>query len=246
MRVNKRPFIRQLIDPESIGSVLLIGLLDEYGSEMFDWEPRTLDLEVKHDWGVSIPQVNKDKVWALVTELTTKLFYSSLDAFTHICNSLNGSGADFENFDFATVQEMCWALAEVQLLDPPEEGDQFNPEILSYMSERLRVEAFERVPKILKPYVTLPDRDENIANILQEDGVEAKTFWDRQMREVLSIDQYVREQLHKLFVDLAGLPLENGDSAEMKATLERAGKVLAGQSQQTAREEESVRPAPRL
>jgi hypothetical protein len=246
MRIDKRPFIRQLIDPESIGSVLLIGLLDEYGSEMFTWEPQTLDLEIKHDWGVTVPQVNKDKVWALVTELTTNLFYSSLDAFTHICNALNGSGADFENYDFATVQEMCWTLAEVQLLDPPDEGEQFNPEILSYMAERLRTEAFERVPKILKPYVELPDRDENIANVLQESGVEAKAFWDRQMREVLSIDQYVRERLHKLFVDLSSLPLENGDSAEMKATLERAGKVLAGQSQQTAREEESVRPTPVL
>lgn len=246
MHINKQPFIQQLIDPESIGSVLLIGLLDKYGSEMFDWEPQTLDLEVKHDWGVSMPQVNKDKVWALVTELTTNLFYSSLDAFTHICNSLNGSGADFENYDFATVQEMCWTLAEVQLLDPPDEGDKFNHEILSYMDERLKVEAFERVPKILKPYVKLPDQDENISNVLQEDEIDAKAFWDRQMKEVLSIDQYVRERLHKLFVDLASIPLENGDSAEMKATLKRAGKVLAGQSQQTAREEEFVQPVPVL
>lgn len=213
---------------------------------MFDWEPRTLDLEIKQDWGIDVPQVNKDKVWALVTELTTNLFYSSLDAFTHTCNSLNGSGADFENYDFATVQEMCWALAEVQLLDPPEESDQFNPEIVSYMSERLRMEAFERVPKILKSYVELPDQDENISNVLQEDGIEAKTFWDRQMREVLSIDQYIRERLHKLFVDLSSLPLENGDSEEMKATLERAGKVLAVQSQQTAQEEGLVRPTPML
>jgi len=246
MRIDKRPFMRQLADPDAIGSVLLVGLLDEYGTEMFGWEPQTLDMEVKHDWSVSIPQVNKDKIWALVTELTTNLFYTSLDAFTHICNALNGSGADFQNFDFATVQEMCWAIAEVQLLDPPEEGEMFNEEIRSYMATRLKDEGFERVPKILKPYVEMPDNDETIDGVLQDDGIEAKAFWDRQMREVLSIDQFVRERLHKLFVDLASLPLENADSEAMKATLQRAGKVLAGQSQQTAREEESVRPAPVL
>lgn len=246
MRINKQPLIQQLTDPEALGSVLLIGLLDEYGSEMLDWEPQTLDMEARQNWGVDIPQVNKDKIWALITELTTNLFYSSLDAFTHICNALNGSGADFENYDFASVQEMCWTLAEVQLLDPPDEDEQFNSEIISYMAERLKTEAFERVPKIMKPYVELPDRDENIADVLREDGVEAQAFWDRQMREVLLIDQYVRERLHKLFVDLASLHLENGDSEEMKATLERAGKVLAVQSQQTKREEESVRQAPAL
>lgn len=246
MRISKRPFIRHLTDPDAIGSVLLIGLLDEYGTEMLTWEPQTLDLEVKHDWKVAIPQVNKDKVWALVTELTTNLFYSSLDAFTHICNSLNGSGADFLNYDFADVQEMCWTLAEVQLLDPPDEGESFNEEIRSYMGERLKAEAFERVPKILKPYVEAPDRDEAIDGVLTEDAIDAKMFWDGQMRKVLEVDQFVRQRLHKLFVDLSTLPLENADSEAMKATLERAGRVLAGQSQQTAQEEESVRPAPVL
>ena len=245
MRQDQKAFAALLQNPETIGTLLLVGLLDEFGTEFLGWEPETLEREISQTWNVQVPARNRDKIWALVTELTTDTFYSSLDGFIHICNALSDHGADFQNFDPATVQEMCWALAEIHLINPPDEKTRFNDEIVAYMKARLETESFQKAPQMLRPYV--PDTaTDAVEEPLAMDGIDYNGFWDKQQRDRLQIDEYVRNRLFALIQGLAALPLHHADAGHVQELVRNASKALAVQAQATAQASEAVAPPPTL
>jgi hypothetical protein len=247
MRLSDRHFSRLLQDPETPGSVLLIGLFDEYGTDFLEWEPDTLLLEIQDRWKTEVPVVNRDKIWALVTVLTTDLFWSSLEAFIHVCNALSGGGADFQNWNPADVQEMCWAIAEVTLLDPPEEGVVFSPEIVAYMQAELEAEGFSEPPQLLKPYVSETGRERvEEALSVDADEIDINAYWDAQTRKRLAVDEWVRERLLRLLQEVTALPLSQAQPEALAQLKENAERALAAQSTETAQARESVAPAPTL
>jgi hypothetical protein len=246
MRQTDAVFASYLQNTEIAGTVLLVGLIDRFGTEFFDWEPETLRLEMEHEWGVKPPQRNMDKIWALVTELTTDSFYSTLSGFIQICNALGGDGADFQNFNPATVQEMCWTLAEVQLTDPPDRDSKFSEEVKAYMQARLDAEGFSKPPQMLKNHVKEEPLDESINQALTSDGIDYNAYWDKQARDRLAIDEYVRHRLYETVSAVAALPLESADRKALQDLQRHAATALAIQSKATERESEHVRPAPTL
>jgi hypothetical protein len=230
------PLRKKLEDPEAIATVLLVILIDRWGTEFFSWEPETLDLQAKADFGATIPRKNKDKIWALVTYLTTDRFTQSLDLFIHICNALSGSGADFQNYDPAEVQEIAWCLAEVSLLEPMDEP--LSPDIVTYIDARLDEEGFTKPPRILTQYASEPVPESVVEGNLGIDGIDVKSHWDSQALKRGQVDEYIRDRLHQLLQDVAHLPLLNADDQARSQLLERAGKALEAQSRQTEREQE--------
>lgn len=240
---NKADFAKHLTDPDAIATVLLVGLLDEFGTEMFDWEPDTLNLEIESVWKVCAPQVNRDKIWALITTITTNAFTRELDGFTHICNALNGSGASFQTYDPATVQEMAWAIAEVTLVDPLESP--FGPEIVAYMQARLSLEAFDKPPRMLAKFVPPMESDEAINANLEADGIMVKSYWDNQLLKRIEVDSYVVERLARLIGEVTALPLAAADPKALQDLKQRAKTTLVRQGQeiQAARESVPARPA---
>lgn len=240
MQQRQAPFSQMLVDPETPASILVVGLMDEFGTDFFNWEPDTLLLETQSVWKVQPPSINRDKIWALVTEITTNLFYQNLDAFNHVCNALSGSNADFQNWDPVNVRQMCWGIAEVSLADPPEKGDEFSEEIKIYMRERLEFEGFSKVPKLLKDFVKLPDRSQSINETLTSDAIGFKSYWDAQQRKLLEIDEWCQDRMNRIIVLLGTLPLQNADQKALAGFRERAATALAAQSRTTTRELESV------
>lgn len=247
MRQEDKVFAAMLMSPQTSASALLVGLMDRFGTEMFDWEPDTLRIEIESDWGVSPPANNLDKVWALVTHITTNLFYVSLEAFIHVCNALNGSGADFQTYDPATVPEMCWALVETMLISPPDKGEDFSSEILTYMKTELGDEGFTTVPKLLQPHVGESVVDNGtVEDVLVMDGIEAKSYWDSQMSKRTEIDEYVRARLQQLVDDISVIPLRNADPKGIAELKQRASRALGSQLQRTKRESELAPAVPSL
>ena len=247
MRQEDKVFSAMLLSPQASASALLVGLMDRFGTEMLDWEPDTLRFEIEGEWGVSPPTNNIDKIWALVTLLTTNLFYVSLEAFIHICNALNGEGADFQTYDPATVPEMCWALVETTILNPPDRGEDFSSEILTYMKAELEDEGFTTVPKLLQPHVGESIADNGtVEDVLTMDGIEAKSYWDSQMKKRAEIDEYVRARLQLLVDDISVIPLRNADPKGVSELRQRASKALGSQLQRTIRESELSPAVPSL
>lgn len=235
-----------LKDPGIFATSLLVGLLDEFGTEMFEWDPDTLRLEIKSEYGADIPQSNMDKIQALTMVLTTDLFYRNLEAFMHVANSLGHNGADFQAYDPPDVQEMAWALAETALVDPPDKGTSFGPEIVLYMREKLKAEGFSKAPRILAPFCGELVRDEDVNGAFADDEVMYHGYWEGQQRKALAVDSFLQEGLQRIMAEIAALPLRTANQQAIRDVKARVDKAVAKQRQETGRERETVPQAPLL
>lgn len=234
-QIKKRAFLREdevrkfVEDVSTPATCLLVLCLDEWGTDMLDWEPETLPRAARMSWNAELPQANRDKIWALITHMTTDAFYSSLDGFIHICNALSGHGVDFEQFDPAEVDEMCWGVAETSLIAPMEKEDRFCEEIVAYMETRLEYEGFQKVPHMLKKFVQIPAREEELNQTLTSDGIGFKNYWKMQESRLANIDIWVKERLTALFTTLEVLPLRFANEQGLKRICERARSALGSQ-----------------
>jgi hypothetical protein len=222
--------IKAIVQDISIpATCLLVLCLDEWGTDMLDWEPETLEQAARMSWNAELPQANRDKIWALITHMTTDAFYSSLEGFIHICNALSGHGVDFEQFDPAEVDEMCWGVTEAFLIAPMEKEDRFTEEIVTYMETRLEYEGFQKVPHMLKKFVQIPAREEELNQTLTLDGIGFKNYWKMQEGRLANIDIWIKERLAALFALLESLPLRYANEQGLKRICERAKSTLGSQ-----------------
>jgi len=233
-----------LSDKESIGTTLLIGLMDRFGTEMLNWAPETLTKEAHSEYGVLIPAVNQDKLNALVTCITTDMFYSNLDVFLQTCRSLSGAEAEFETFDPADSHELAWGITEMSLVDPPEEGERFNEEIRSYIGLKLNEEGLTSPPAVLKPHADMPDLTQDINDSLEGDGIEAKSYWDSQQETKIAIEGFVASRLQQLAESLAQLPLQSARKGAQQEFLRRVQTALSTQASSAQQASEALQPGP--
>ncbi len=230
-----------LANPHSTGTSMLLILVDELGTDFFSWEPETLNAEVKDVWGIEMPQVCRDKVWALVNYLTTNLFFTSLEVFMNTCNALSSSSSvDMLQYDPSTVNEICWAIMETTLLEPPGD-DKFSDEVLAYIAQTLDAEGFHKVPRALRTYVKLPDVEERVNEALAIDGVDFHGYWDAQQRKLISLDQSLVSRLLRLLQELTTLPLRNAREGAVQELVSNAKKAL-GERQTALRKAEGTVP----
>jgi hypothetical protein len=207
-------------DEEMLATPLLVLCIDAFGTDFFNWEPATFDLECAAHFGVQMPDVNRDKVWALVTVLSTDLFYKSLESFIPIANSLSGSEADFDDYDPVTGEEAAWAIAEANIIDPPEEKDdpaeRFSHDIRRYIGETLKAEGVTTPPPGLAPYVEYDnDPEEQVGISAGPDPDFVAMHETRQADERAEIERFVDENRKLLRRQLKSLPLTNGSLAQL-------------------------------
>lgn len=232
-------FAALLKDKDAIGTALVTGLIDEFGTEWFTWEPDSLILNVQEEWKVELPVVNRDKIWALVTVLTTNNFYNNVQAFEHICNALSGSEADFENRDPANVSEIAWGITEATIVDPPVEKDssyEFSLDIVEYITKSLESEGFTKAPKILAKLVTLPEIDEAKLSLVTDNEIDFKAHWDDQSKKRLEVESWVAQRLTQLGKQLGGLQLKHADRQAIQNFRKQIQTALAGQQRQISSE----------
>lgn len=236
-----------LTNPNSTGTAMLLVLVDELGTEFFNWEPSALAAEVKDVWGVEMPQICKDKVWALVNYLTTNLFFTNLEVFLHTCNTLSsGVEIDMTQYDPATVAEICWALMETELLESAGEEGVFSEEILTYIVKELEAEGFQKVPRILRKYVELPTSEERVNASLSMDSIDFNGFWDAQQKKLIAVDQATVNRLLRLLEEIGGLTLKNARKGAVQELVSNARKALGEQQTSLQKAEGTVSAPPAL
>jgi len=222
-----------LTNEEMLATPLLVLCMDEFGTEFLEWEPETFDIEIQTRFGVQMPDSNRDKLWAMVTALTTNLFYVSLETFIPTCNTLNGSEADFDNYDPVTSEEAAWGIVEVSFVDPPKEdqapGDRFSHEVKRYIGLTLQAEGVTTPPPILKPFTEYDqDPEEEVGITIGPDESMFKMYTNRQAAERADIEDYVRGRLEELITQLKMLPLRIGKVSQMDQFLQQAKATLTG------------------
>lgn len=201
-------------NPDSYTSVLVLMLIDEYGTEALEWHPSTLKMQIEEDVNVAIPKENFDKLMAGITLLTTNYFYADVSRFIQLCNILAGDEFDPGVFDPADAAEIAWAITEVLLLDPPEEENPFSPEIIAYVQEVLKEEGFVTAPDVLKIGIDT-NLSAAVSTEFADDPEMFQAIHENQLSKSKEIEEMLAANIEMLKIQLNHVPLKNGSTAKL-------------------------------
>ena len=198
---EKERVARILLQPFTMASVLYAICLRALGEDIHHWEPETLWMEIKDEFGVELPAINHTKLSALLAAIGTNSFYHSVPAFLCISRALNGEEDPFDQQDPLLVAEMAWAVREVQLND--DAPHQFNDDVSAFAGALLMEDGFTTPPAILG-FAKIPERYQG-----------SSTDSDRGREGTLSTEhaqavaEYLQEQSALLVRQICALPWHN-------------------------------------
>lgn len=225
---SAKEFIKKkLTDDKTFGTSILAIALDEFGTDMFSWEPATIRMDISDIFGVEMTRMNENKLWSLITALSTNQFYVSLEVFTATCDFLSNDDHDFGVMTPNTPFELAWGVTEVLLNDPFGEGhpsDEFSNEIESYTGIVLSENSLLLPPKMLAfaQYPTSnPVLDLDTAFVDDPDMFQAA--YGNQTQERIDLEARIELQVQELLRELGSLPLQNSNKALMQK-LQTIGK----------------------
>ena len=100
-------------NPEADATVLNAMVLSKYGEEAIDWDPITIQMEIKDDFGVSPASEVMDKICAMQIVMGTGDFFQRVDAFRNIVNTIANGQSFFQTFTPLQAEEIAIAIATV-------------------------------------------------------------------------------------------------------------------------------------
>lgn len=124
---------------QTLATVIHAILLDRFGEEVYGWEPVTVALECKAEFGCDPSTTVMDKWCAMQVAMTSDAFFRRIDAFLSICNTFSSGEPYADVFDPVTTEEAAWGIAEVSL---NRDFLPFSPTVRSYVSKVLRDDGF--------------------------------------------------------------------------------------------------------
>lgn len=143
-------------DTATMGTVLYAIALRLFGPEIHGWEPEMFDLEFRDELQAEVPEVNQDKLNALISSIATNRFYMDFLPFTHTCEVLCGSEIDPDTLTPDLLPaEMAWGVVEVRLNDS--DDPVFDPEVANYVGVILHENGFLHPPEPLS-FAMMPER----------------------------------------------------------------------------------------
>jgi hypothetical protein len=230
----REAWVRTWIDPRSYATTLVHMFHDRYHDpkilareNCYTWHPKTIAREIKDDFRVELPRLNLDRLLMGIWLVTSDEFYRDLPSFIDACNVLGGGPFDPTMFDPADAAECAWGITEALLLAPPDEDDEapFSEEILAYIGKILDQENIIHPPDILR----LGTRSEGLAERIHgEFADEPELFsaiYQKEAQKSRDIDDFVRENLTELIMQLGALRLTQGDATGLLERLSQNRSV---------------------
>lgn len=199
-----------LKSPDSFTTVILATLIDEWQStEMLDWDPVTLTIELRDLMKVTPPTWLTDRINAGILILTTDMFNTSIEAFTSCCSALNGKPVSGQTFIPSSLEDCAWGVTEASLLAGPEaiRAAPFAEDIKAYIGKLLQVAGITPPPPVLgfaEDYI-MPTED-----VLTDPDMN-QAAWDQQKRRSDEIENLIKDRLLTLFRQLGALDLKDAN-----------------------------------
>jgi hypothetical protein len=200
---NQKEF---LMNEETYATSLVAILFDKFGTDITDWEAESLEMEITDEYGEKLPQVNMDKIWGLITVLSTNQFYFDPFIFNATCQAFNDEESSFQMFSPVSVEGAAWAVTEAMMNDP--DGGEFSQEVKSYIGVLLDQRGILEVPPILSMAEPSGNLTEG-ATQFADDVTFYEALWKVQKSNSESIMEYVQSRLTGLFTELQRLPLSS-------------------------------------
>lgn len=217
-------------EKEAFATTLVSGLIRMYGVEALEWDPLTLQLEIKNDLGVEMSRKVFDKMMGLIAALTTDSVYKDVAVFDETISALVGDGVGVER-GVPTVYDTAWAVTELQMNDPdPVSRDPRNPwsrNIAKYVRVILDDAGFNIAPKALNFAENRP---------LPKEGFDDPSYyagaWGSQQEKATEVDIWLEEKAVQLIAQLMGLGVELDDKGHEKTGADnytvKPGDTLSG------------------
>jgi len=202
-----------ILGPNTFGTSLLAIALDQYGTEVFEWEAETLTGALKEDFGVELHRVNADKLFSLMVALSTNQFQTSAEIFSQTCMALNNIPVDFSTFTPPDTYTMAWGVAEVVLNDPPSQENgtsAFSDEVAGFAGMIMAEEGVWVAPKTLAfAEFSRSNPVLDLQTIYADDPDLVAAALANQQRNANDIEQFVSGRIKSLVAELASLPLQH-------------------------------------
>lgn len=139
-----------LADHDTMGSVALAVMVDLYGAEMVEWEPETVEMEIR-GMGVHAPVAMLNKLNAAMSVMASDMFFRDFPSWNMICGSLTHGNPDPDRLVPVDLDTASWGCLETMLLLGPEEynGQDFEHNIREHVGRLLMNEGLYTAPRQL-------------------------------------------------------------------------------------------------
>lgn len=198
-----------LLDDFTYTTPIMAILTDKFGTEFIEWDPVTVNIEIKESFGIDATDSLLDKIQAGSTVINTNLFHLSLEAFNVSCNTLNLGVAASELMLPADLEDIMWGITEAKIL----EGDMFEETAFShniarYVGFLLAEAGHNRPPSILKFAEYDEEEERRLSDAFpSEDPLLFNTFWDKQQEDKEDLEKINKIKFHNLVRQLSELPI---------------------------------------
>ena len=200
-----------LEDPSLFATSAMSILMDSWGTEFIEWDPITVGLELKADFGVDATDGLQDKIQACCALFTSNLFFVSLETFNMTCDSLNFGAVTSELFVPADLDDILWGVTEARLLLGDDfDEDEFSHDIKSYTGLLLSQNGIKRPPSALR-FAEFDAEEMAREDDSFDDEVLHRAFWDAQENDKATLEADNKQQIMLLMRQLAQVPLRSGD-----------------------------------
>lgn len=192
------PFaVRQALiqSPETMATVVHAIVRDKYGDEAYGWDPLTVAMEIKADFGVDPCPEFMDRWGAIQTLMSGDSFFTRIDAFLAVCNSFSDGDPFFADFNPVTLEEAAWGVLEAGM---NRDMLPFSPTIRSYVRIVAESNGFggDSMPPALKPVFDGGDatmKDIEAGLVSEENGQALRTYLNEQANDVASQFDSIRD-----------------------------------------------------
>jgi len=159
------------------------------GSQFINWEPETIWLDLQQKFSVDLSNINRDKLMACITVLTTDYFYVDAAVFENVCMAFCHKWSSPEILQEATPAQMSWGVIEAEFLRKlyDQVPQEFDYEPRGYVATILAREGFVVAPDYLR--FAQPELDKQISN--KEIQREVLSRWEGLNRNRTPLDQQI-------------------------------------------------------
>jgi len=210
-----------LLDDTTFATCSLAILVDRFTTAFFDWDPATLALEIKHEYGIEPPNYLTDRVQAGAALFTTDLFHVAIEAFTATCNAFARSPVLKGVFLPPDLDDCLWGVTEAVLLEGPTEDEvvPFSQPVARYVGLLLQQSGIKEPPSMLA-FAEYPETDvlpESLAGT--EDTTMFEANWARMAQRPAVLESANLSTLQELYRQLLTLPVRDLDLSYVEQAL---------------------------
>lgn len=202
--------LREMISsPHTLGTVMHAICLRAFGTDMYEWEPEALAMEIRDEFGVEASAAGLTRLNALISGLVSDSVYRDWIAFAAVCSGLCTEDGEIDLDGFIPSAVAAWGVIELLLND--DTPGTWSPEVARYVGTILAEDGFVKAPGVLA-WADMPSiyhGSDSGGDLGQQQAL------DTQHKAV--VDEFIEEQSLLLFKQLAFLPWMTREKLESLA-----------------------------